>query len=193
MSAEGITQTPECGECDAIWLPADEDRWRRIGSTTAPTRSSSSIGAGAASASSACSERTRTRDRNADLADPYPRRPLLEGHTGDDQDHDLRQRLDGDDPPALELHVSAQARPARRLTVRRHEPGALRGGPPDLTRARRGAAPLRSKKNLWPQPWPQARREDHGIEARLHRRVCNGTLTLRQARLQEVAYKHKYG
>jgi hypothetical protein len=55
-----------------------------------------------------------------------------------------------------------------------------------------GGAP-RSKKNLWPQPWPQARREDHGIEARLHRRVCNGTLTLRQARLQEVAYKHKYG
>jgi hypothetical protein len=26
-----------------------------------------------------------------------------------------------------------------------------------------------------------------------HKKVCNGTLTLRQARLQEVAYKHKYG
>jgi hypothetical protein len=54
-----------------------------------------------------------------------------------------------------------------------------------------GGAP-RSKKNLWPQPWPQARRDDHGIEARPHRQVCNSTLTLRQARLQEVAYKHKY-
>jgi hypothetical protein len=55
-----------------------------------------------------------------------------------------------------------------------------------------GGAP-RSKKNLWPQPWPQARRDDHGIEARLHRRVSNGTLTLRQARAEEVAYKHRFG
>jgi hypothetical protein len=28
MSAEGITQIPQCIECDAIWLPADEDRWQ---------------------------------------------------------------------------------------------------------------------------------------------------------------------
>ena len=55
-----------------------------------------------------------------------------------------------------------------------------------------GGAP-RSKRNLWPQPWSQARRDDNGIEARLHRQVCNGTLTLRKARAQEVAYKHKFG
>ena len=55
-----------------------------------------------------------------------------------------------------------------------------------------GGAP-RSKRNLWPQPWAQARRDDNGMEARLHRQVCNGTLTLRQARLQEVAYKRKFG
>jgi hypothetical protein len=55
-----------------------------------------------------------------------------------------------------------------------------------------GGAP-RSKKNLWPQPWPQARRDDHGIEARLHRQVCNGTLTLRQARHAELVYKSKFG
>jgi hypothetical protein len=55
-----------------------------------------------------------------------------------------------------------------------------------------GGAP-RLKRNLWPQPWSQARRDDNGIEARLHRQVCKGTLTLRQARLQEVAYKHKFG
>jgi hypothetical protein len=48
-------------------------------------------------------------------------------------------------------------------------------------------------RNLWPEPWSQAHRDDNGIEARLHRQVCSGTLTLRQARLQEVAYKHAHG
>jgi hypothetical protein len=55
-----------------------------------------------------------------------------------------------------------------------------------------GGAP-RSKKNLWPEPWSQARRDDNGIEARLHRQVCNRALTLRKARLQEVPYKHAHG
>ena len=55
-----------------------------------------------------------------------------------------------------------------------------------------GGAP-RSTRNLWPQPWSQARRDDDGIEARLHRKLCLGTLTLRQAQAQEIAYKHRLG
>jgi hypothetical protein len=55
-----------------------------------------------------------------------------------------------------------------------------------------GGAP-RSTRNLWPEPWSQARSDDNGIEARLHRRLCLGTLTLRQAQAAEIAYKHKSG
>jgi hypothetical protein len=55
-----------------------------------------------------------------------------------------------------------------------------------------GGAP-RSTRNLWPQPWTQARHDDYGIEAPLHRQLCDGTLTLRQAQTQEVAYKHRFG
>jgi hypothetical protein len=55
-----------------------------------------------------------------------------------------------------------------------------------------GGAP-RSKKNLWPEPWSQARRDDNGIEASLHEKVCNGTLKLWKARAMEVAYKHAHG
>jgi hypothetical protein len=54
-----------------------------------------------------------------------------------------------------------------------------------------GGAP-RSKKNLWPEPWSQARKSDPRENAR-HRKICNGTLTLRQVQAQEVAYKRKYG
>ena len=28
MSAESVALIPECAECDARWLPADEKRWR---------------------------------------------------------------------------------------------------------------------------------------------------------------------
>jgi hypothetical protein len=55
-----------------------------------------------------------------------------------------------------------------------------------------GGAP-RSTRNLWPQPWKQARRDDNGIEANLHFKVCHGILTLRQAQTAELAYKHKFG
>jgi hypothetical protein len=55
-----------------------------------------------------------------------------------------------------------------------------------------GGAPW-SKKNLWPEPWSQARRDDNGIEASLHKKVCNGTLKLWKARAMEVAYKHAHG
>jgi hypothetical protein len=27
MSAEQVARIPECAECDAQWLPADEERW----------------------------------------------------------------------------------------------------------------------------------------------------------------------
>lgn len=55
-----------------------------------------------------------------------------------------------------------------------------------------GGAP-RSTRNLWPQPWTQARRDDNGIEATLHRKLCDGALTLRQAQAQEISYKHRLG
>ncbi len=28
MSAQRVAQIPECAECQAAWLPADEDRWQ---------------------------------------------------------------------------------------------------------------------------------------------------------------------
>ena len=55
-----------------------------------------------------------------------------------------------------------------------------------------GGAP-HSIRNLWPQPWLLARRDDNGIEARLHWQVCKEMLTLRQAQRAEVAYKRAHG
>ena len=55
-----------------------------------------------------------------------------------------------------------------------------------------GGAP-RSTRNLWPEPWSRARRDDNGIERSLHRKLCDGTLTLEQAQAQEIAYKHRLG
>ena len=54
-----------------------------------------------------------------------------------------------------------------------------------------GDAP-RSKKNLWPEPWSQAHKSDPRENA-WRRKVCNGTLRLRQARAQELAYKRAHG
>jgi hypothetical protein len=28
VSPEGVALIPECAECDACWLPAEEERWR---------------------------------------------------------------------------------------------------------------------------------------------------------------------
>jgi len=28
MPVEGIALIPSCEECDALWLPADDERWR---------------------------------------------------------------------------------------------------------------------------------------------------------------------
>jgi hypothetical protein len=28
VSAESVALIPKCAECDAAWLPADEERWR---------------------------------------------------------------------------------------------------------------------------------------------------------------------
>jgi hypothetical protein len=96
------------------------------------------------------------------------------------------------------VSISPLARSSlRRERSRFRKEGAKDGGaaqyrPSSLSQY--AAMPVaRSKKNLWPQPWSQARRDDNGIEARLHRQVCNGTLMLRQARLQEVAYKRAHG
>ena len=54
-----------------------------------------------------------------------------------------------------------------------------------------GGAP-RSSKNLWPEPKAQAQRSDPK-ETAWKRKVCNGSLTLRQAQKAELAYKRKYG
>lgn len=42
-----------------------------------------------------------------------------------------------------------------------------------------GGAPS-DQRNLWPQPWPDAKRKDR-LEGKLHRLVCSGDMTLRQA------------
>ena len=54
-----------------------------------------------------------------------------------------------------------------------------------------GGAP-RSKKNLWPEPWSQAHKSDPGENA-WHKKVCNGTLTLKQGQKLELAYKRAHG
>lgn len=38
----------------------------------------------------------------------------------------------------------------------------------------------RDPNNLWPQPWPEARKKDK-LENFLHRQVCNGKITLEEA------------
>src|SRR5438046_8611580 len=53
-----------------------------------------------------------------------------------------------------------------------------------------GGAPW-SKKNLWPEPHSQSAKSDPRENA-WHKRVCNGTLTLKQARAQELAYKRAH-
>jgi hypothetical protein len=54
-----------------------------------------------------------------------------------------------------------------------------------------GGAPW-SKKNLWPEPHSQSIKSDPRENA-WHRQVCNGTLTLEQARKAELAYKRAHG
>lgn len=54
-----------------------------------------------------------------------------------------------------------------------------------------GGAP-RSTRNLWPEPHSQSKKSDPRENA-WHKKLCDGTLTLKQARVQELAYKLKYG
>jgi hypothetical protein len=54
-----------------------------------------------------------------------------------------------------------------------------------------GGAP-RSTKNLWPEPRSQAKKSDPRENA-WHRKVCAGTLTLREAQKAELAYKSTHG
>lgn len=99
------------------------------------------------------------RRNHPDPADPHARRPLLEGHAGDDLEDDLRQGLDGHDTTAGRLHERTQEGAARRVAVRRPEPEPLRGGPPDLTRSR-WRAPLEEEplaRAVWlvrARQWP---------------------------------------
>jgi hypothetical protein len=50
----------------------------------------------------------------------------------------------------------------------------------------------RSRKNLWPEPWAQAHKSDPRKNV-WHKKVCNGGLTLKQARAQEFAYRWAHG
>jgi len=54
-----------------------------------------------------------------------------------------------------------------------------------------GGAPY-AKKNLWPEPHSESSKSDP-MENVWHKKVCNGTLTLRQAQAQELAYKRRHG
>jgi hypothetical protein len=54
-----------------------------------------------------------------------------------------------------------------------------------------GGAP-HSTKNLWPEPHSQSAKSDPRENA-WHKRVCNETLTLKQAQKLEFAYKREYG
>jgi len=54
-----------------------------------------------------------------------------------------------------------------------------------------GGAPW-SKRNLWPEPHSQSAKSDPRENA-WHKRLCNETLPLKQARARELAYKRKHG
>jgi hypothetical protein len=54
-----------------------------------------------------------------------------------------------------------------------------------------GGAP-RDPQNLWPEPYPRARAVDV-IENRLHRAVCDGTMTLEAAQTEISRIKHSTG
>jgi hypothetical protein len=54
-----------------------------------------------------------------------------------------------------------------------------------------GGAPW-SKKNLWPEPHSESAKSDP-MENAWHNAVCNGTMTLKQARHAELVYKSKFG
>jgi hypothetical protein len=43
-------------------------------------------------------------------------------------------------------------------------------------------------RNLWPQPWPEAHKKDRE-ENRLHRAVCSGEISLREAQNAMRAWK----
>jgi hypothetical protein len=47
-------------------------------------------------------------------------------------------------------------------------------------------------RNLWPEPYPRASDVD-SIENDLNRKVCNGSLTLAEAQIEESALKHSGG
>jgi hypothetical protein len=93
------------------------------------------------------------------------------------------RRLEPAQQARPELAPAVQLARDRRSLVERLDRTA---GEPEL-----GGAP-RSNKNLWPEPWSQARKSDPRENA-WHRMVCGGTLTLRQAQKLELAYKRAHG
>jgi hypothetical protein len=73
----------------------------------------------------------------------------------------------------------------RQQIAERHLPGIPADYEEDhLVPLELGGAP-RDRRNLWPQPWPEAKRKDR-LEAAYHRAVCAGRMTLSDARRMVV-------
>lgn len=80
----------------------------------------------------------------------------------------------------------------RELLARYHLPGTISGYQLDhLVSLAIGGAP-RSRLNLWMQPLAVARRDDV-LEARWHRAICSGSMTLRGAQRVEIRWKRVHG
>jgi hypothetical protein len=80
----------------------------------------------------------------------------------------------------------------RRLLITEHLAGSVRDYQLDhLVSLSIGGAP-RSRANLWMQPIQQADRDDT-LEGRWHRALCDGTMTLKQARRTEIRWKRLHG
>jgi hypothetical protein len=80
----------------------------------------------------------------------------------------------------------------RALLVRYHLPGTISGYQLDHLVSLAIGGATRARANLWMQPLAKARRDDV-LEARWHRAVCSGSLTLRGAQRTELRYKRWWG
>jgi hypothetical protein len=135
-------------------------------------------------------DRARFGSRDdVDSADPHAGCPVPQGVAGDHLDHDLRHELDEDDPSARDLTKALKKQQLAEWDYADQDPSHYEED--HLISLELGGAPY-SKKNLWPEPWPQAHKSDPRENA-WHKKVCNGTLTLKQARDLEVAYKRMHG
>ena len=79
-----------------------------------------------------------------------------------------------------------------KLLVQQHLPGTVRDYQLDhMVSLELGGAPT-SPRNLWMEPLAKAHRDDL-FENALHRSLCSYSISLRQARMLEIAFKKVYG